>query len=79
MKENMRRRMSQNKRGESKQTPKEEVIELFKKLPDNSSLEEIQYHLYVRQKIQRGMKDVEEGRIYTEAEMEERMKEWSVE
>ena len=61
------------------QTPKEEVTELLKKLPDNSSLEEIQYHLYVRRKIQRGMKDVEEGRIYTQAEMEKRMEKWRVE
>ena len=32
------------------QTAKEEVMELLKRLPDNSTLEEIQYHLYVRQK-----------------------------
>ena len=60
------------------QTAKEEVMELLKGLPDNSTLEEIQYHLYVRQKIQRGIKDVEEGRIYTQAEMERRMEKWLV-
>ena len=53
-------------------TAKEEVIQLLKDLPDNSTLEEIQYHLYVRQKIQRGIKDVEEGRTYTQ-EMAERL------
>jgi hypothetical protein len=41
------------------QSAKEEVMQLLKELPDNSTLEEIQYHLYVRQKIQRGIKDVE--------------------
>ena len=40
-------------------------MELLKDLPDTSTLEEIQYHLYVRQKVQRGIQDVEEGRVYT--------------
>ena len=58
------------------QSVKEEVMQLLKDLPDNSTLEEIQYHLYVRQKIQRGIKDVEDGRIYTQEEMEKRMEKW---
>ena len=58
------------------QSAKEEVMQLLKDLPDNSTLEEIQYHLYVRQKIQRGIKDVEDGRIYTQEEMEKRMEKW---
>jgi len=54
------------------QSAKEEVMQLLKGLPDNSTFEQIQYHLYVRQKIQRGIKDVEEGRTYTQEEMEKR-------
>jgi hypothetical protein len=46
------------------QTPKKEVMEILKALPDNSTLEVIQYHLYVRQKIERGIKDIEQGRAY---------------
>jgi predicted transcriptional regulator len=61
------------------QTVKEEVIELLKGLPDDISLEEIQYHLYVRQKVERGTRDIEEGKIYTQKEMEKRMEKWSVE
>jgi hypothetical protein len=33
---------------------KEEVCELLDQLPEDSSLEDIQYHIYIRQKIQRG-------------------------
>jgi len=55
---------------------KQEVIELLKHLPDDSTLEEIQYHLYVRQKVQRGLRDVKEGRIYTQGEAEKRMDKW---
>ena len=60
------------------QSAKEEVMQLLKGLPDSSTFEEIQYHLYVRQKIQRGIKDVEESRTYTQKEMEKRMKKWRV-
>ena len=55
---------------------KEEVMEILKRLPDNSTLEQIQYHLYVCQKIQRGIKDVDEGRTFTQEEMERRMEKW---
>ena len=58
------------------QSVKEEVIQLLRELPDDSTFEEIQYHLYVRQKIQRGIKDIEEGRTYTQEEMEKRMDKW---
>lgn len=58
------------------QTAKEEVIDLLKQLPDDSTMEEIQYHLYVRQKIQRGLQDVEQGNVETQEEVENRMKKW---
>jgi len=59
------------------QTAKQEVMELLQQLPDDSSLEEIQYHLYVRQKIQRGLQDVEQGKVLTQEEVEKRMKKWT--
>ncbi len=58
------------------QTAKQEVIELIKGLPDDSTLEEIQYSLYVRQKIERGLQDVEKGRTHTQEEVEKRMGKW---
>ena len=53
-------------------TPKEEVRELLDQLPDDSSLEDIQYHIYVREKIERGLKDVREGRLLSQDEIERR-------
>lgn len=55
------------------QTAKQEVSKLLTQLPEDCSLEDIQYHLYVLQKIERGLKDVEEGRVYTQDEVEKRM------
>jgi predicted transcriptional regulator len=58
------------------QTAKQEVMELLKQLPDSSSLEEIQYHLYVHQKIQKGLQDVEQGKVHSQEEVEKRMGKW---
>ena len=35
-------------------SPKDEVSALLKKLPDDASFEDIQYHLYVLEKVKRG-------------------------
>jgi len=58
------------------QTTKQEVSNLLNRLPDDCTLEDIQYHLYVLQKIERGLKDVEEGRVYTQEEVEKKMSKW---
>lgn len=58
------------------QTAKKEVCELLNRLPEDCSLEDIQYHLYVLQKIERGLKDAEEGRVYSQAEVEKIMAKW---
>jgi predicted transcriptional regulator len=58
------------------QTAKEEVIDLLNQLPDDSTLEEIQYHLYVCQKIQRGLQDADQGKVQAQEEVENRMKKW---
>ena len=68
--------MPHNGKEETMQSAKEEAIQLIRRLPDDTTLEDIQYHLYVQQKVQRGMQDVEEGRVYTQEEVEKRMKRW---
>ena len=42
---------------------KDAVLKLLEALPDDVSIEDIQYHLYVRQKVERGLRDVAEGHI----------------
>ncbi|MCD4786070.1 MAG: hypothetical protein K8T10_19795 [Candidatus Eremiobacteraeota bacterium] len=58
------------------QSAKQEVSKLLERLPDDCELEDIQYHLYVLQKIERGLKDADEGRIYTQEEVEGKMAKW---
>ena len=57
-------------------TAKDEVRELLQNLPDDASLEEIQYHLYVRQKIQRGIAAAEQGQTIPHEEAVRRMSRW---
>jgi len=57
-------------------TAKEEVRKMLEQIPDDSSFEDIQYHIYVREKIERGLKDIEEGRIPDQEEIERRMSKW---
>lgn len=64
------------KRAGLMKTAKEEVRELLDRLPDDASYEDIQYHIYVREKIERGMKDIQEGRVIDQEEAERRMARW---
>lgn len=49
-------------------------------LPDELTWEDLQYHIYVRQKIEHGMQAVEAGRIFSQEEVEKHfeglMKKW---
>lgn len=57
-------------------TAKEEVRKILDEIPDDASFEDIQYHIYVREKIDRGLKDIEEGRVLSQEEVEQRMSKW---
>ncbi len=57
-------------------TAKEEVRRMLDQIPDDATFEDIQYHIYVREKIERGLKDIQEGRLLSQEEVEQRMSEW---
>lgn len=57
-------------------TAKEEVRELLEQLPEDSSLEDIQYHIYVRQKILNGLEAARKGQVIPQDEIEKRMERW---
>jgi predicted transcriptional regulator len=56
---------------------KDEVRRILEQIPDNASFEDIQYHIYVREKIDRGLEDVEQGRVLSQDEVERRMRKWA--
>ena len=55
---------------------KQEVIRLIQSLPDDCSLEEIQYHLSVVQKVEQGLAEIDEGRTVPQEEAERRVAAW---
>lgn len=55
---------------------KEQVLSMIRELPDDSTLEDIHYHLYVRAKVERGLKAIDEGRLFTQEEAESKVRPW---
>jgi predicted transcriptional regulator len=56
---------------------KQTVRELLDRLPDDCSLDDIQYHLYVLQAIERGQADAEAGRTLSHEDVaRELRKKW---
>src|SRR5215212_3019264 len=60
-------------RMDAMETAKEQVQQILQMLPEDASLEDIQYHIYVRQKIQQGLEDAETGRVLSHAEVQQRL------
>jgi hypothetical protein len=55
---------------------KKEIQELISNLPEGTTLEDIQYHLYVLQKIKRGLSDIDNEKLSTNEEMKQRFSRW---
>ncbi len=55
---------------------KEDVRHLLDQLPDDVSLEQIQYHIYVKQKVERSLAAADRGEILSQDEVEARMAKW---
>jgi hypothetical protein len=46
-------------------SPKEAALQMLQQLPDDASYEDIQYKLYVLEKIADGLLSVERGEVYS--------------
>jgi predicted transcriptional regulator len=56
--------------GANTMTAKETVRALLERLPDDCSLEDVQYHLYVVQALERGEADEQAGRTVSHEQVE---------
>ena len=61
---------------ESKLSAKEIVAQLSQQLPDDCTLEDFQYHLFVMQEVQFGLEDVAAGRTISHEEMGSWIENW---
>ena len=57
-------------------TAKDEIQSLLQKLPDDCTLEDVQYHLYVIEKIRKGIERAGSEGAVSQAEVERRLARW---
>ncbi|HST61929.1 MAG TPA: hypothetical protein VLK84_24725 [Longimicrobium sp.] len=55
---------------------KAEVRELLDELPDDCTMEDIQYHLYMREQIRQGIWSLENEPTYTQDQIEQDIAQW---
>jgi predicted transcriptional regulator len=56
---------------------KERALRVIQSLPDDCTMEDIQYHLYVRDKVERGLQAIVDGRVVSQEDAERRIREWA--
>lgn len=57
-------------------TTKEEVLGVIKKLPESATYEDIMEELYFRQKVEKGLLDIEKGNLISHEEAKKRLSKW---
>jgi hypothetical protein len=62
--------------GDPMATPKQVAREILDRLPDDCSLDDIQYHLYVRRMIEEGRQEIRDGRYITQEQIEQDLAQW---
>ncbi len=55
---------------------KEDIIRFIEKLPDDYSLDEIMAELYFKHQVEEGLRDAQEGRVYSHEQIKTMVHEW---
>ena len=55
---------------------KQNVEQMIRSLPDDSTVEDIQYHLYVLDKIQKGQQAIRDGKGISHEEAKAKLSKW---
>ncbi len=55
---------------------REEVESMLARLPKDVTIEDVQYHLYVINKVRKGLESVKQDGGLTQEQVEERLSEW---
>ena len=56
----------------------EEVESLIERLPNDATIEDLQYHLYVIDKVRKGLESIERDGGLTQDEVEVRLGKWLI-
>jgi hypothetical protein len=63
-------------KGEAMNTAKDNVRQLLESLPEDCTMEDIQYHLYVVEKVQRGSQRAETEGALSQEQVERKLAKW---
>ena len=55
---------------------KNEVLELIRRLPDNVTTSDIMEEIYFKQQVDKGLRDVAEGRVLSHTELKGKIAKW---
>jgi predicted transcriptional regulator len=55
---------------------KQAALRIIEGMPDEASLEDIMYKLYFRQRVDRGLRELDEGQTVAHDEVERSVAEW---
>ena len=64
------------KDGTAMATAKEEIRKMIDTLPDDVTWEDLQYSIYVRERVDRGRREADQENLLDQDEVETRMKQW---
>ncbi len=57
---------------------KDEVTSLLERLPEDASIEDVQYHLYVVEKVRNGLDAARTEGTVTQEQVEEKLRKWLI-
>jgi len=55
---------------------REQVIQILDALPEDATLDDVMAEIYFRMRVDKGLKDLDEGRWISQEELEKRMAKW---
>jgi len=55
---------------------KQEAVALIDRLPETATTADILEELFFKEQVERGMRDVVEGRVVSHQELKERLRQW---
>ena len=58
-------------------TIKQEVIEMLNKLPDEVDYDDIMAEIYFKQKVDRSLRQIDEGKVISHEEVKRRLSKWT--
>ncbi|MEX2174472.1 MAG: hypothetical protein WD872_08920 [Pirellulaceae bacterium] len=55
---------------------KQQLLDVVSGLPDDCTMDDFRYRLYVRQKAEEGLRAIDEGKVHSQEEVRELVKSW---